>query len=177
MNKINLEKIKEDYYYNDEYLLSIKSDLDFIQHSILTNLYEFENFEGGDPFFLSFSKIKEEDKDKQEENKEKQEDKQNKQKRKLEINKKVLEEVQNCIFFMLQAEILYKSKNKNKSDTNKNKVLQFLKCGINNKDENCKKKSYGIGNLFKSNNLEQDIVKLKMTKGYDRIFNFIKTKK
>ena len=175
MNKINLEKIKEDYYYNDEYLLSIKSDLDFIQHSILTNLYEFENFEGGDPFFLSFSKIKEEDKDKQEENKEKQEDKQNKQKRKLEINKKVLEEVQNCIFFMLQAEILYKSKNTNKSDTNKNKVLQFLKCGINNKDENCKKKSYGIGNLFKSNNLEQDIVKLKMTKGYDRIFNFIKT--
>ena len=168
MNKINLEKIKEDYYYNDEYLLSIKSDLDFIQHSILTNLYEFENFEGGDPFFLSFSKIKEEDKDKQE-------DKQNKQKRKLEINKKVLEEVQNCIFFMLQAEILYKSKNINKSDTNKNKVLQFLKCGINNKDENCKKKSYGIGNLFKSNNLEQDIVKLKMTKGYDRIFNFIKT--
>ena len=175
MNKINLEKIKEDYYYNDEYLLSIKSDLDFIQHSILTNLYEFENFEGGDPFFLSFSKIKEEDKDKQEENKEKQEDKQNKQKRKLEINKKVLEEVQNCIFFMLQAEILYKSKNTNKSDANKNKVLQFLKCGINNKDENCKKKSYGIGNLFKSNNLEQDIVKLKMTKGYDRIFNFIKT--
>ena len=168
MNKINLEKIKEDYYYNDEYLLTIKSDLDFIQHSILTNLYEFDNFDGGDPFFLSFSKIKEE-------TKEKQEDKQNNQKRKLEINKKVLEEVQNCIFFMLQAEILYKTKNVNKSEGNKNKVLQFLKCGINDKEENCKKKSYGIGNLFKSNNLEQDIVKLKMTKGYDRIFNFIKT--
>ena len=45
---------------------------------------------------------------------------------------------------------------------------------IEKKEENCKKKSYGIGNLFKGN-LEQDIIKLKMTKGYDRIFNFIKT--
>ena len=169
MNKVNLEKIKEDYYYNDEYLLSIKSDLDFIQHSVLTNLYEFENFDGGDPFFLSFSKIKEKEE-------EKTEDKQKNKKRKLEINQKVLEEVQNCIFFMLQAEILFKSKNANKSNANKNKVLQFLNCGNNDKEENCKKKSYGIGNLFKGN-LEQDIIRLKMTKGYDRIFNFIKTNK
>ena len=167
MNKINLDKIKNDYYYNDEYLLSIRTDLDFIQHSVLTNLYEFENFDGGDPFFLSFSKMKEEGNDNNEE------EHKNK-KRKLDINRKILEEIQNCIFFMQQAEILLKSKNVNRTNPNKNRVLGFLNSGNNNKEENSKKKSYGIGNLFKGN-LEQDIIKLKMTKKYDNIFNFIKT--
>ena len=37
-----------------------KSDLDFIQNSILTNLYDFDNYDGCDPFFISFSRIKEE---------------------------------------------------------------------------------------------------------------------
>ena len=166
MNKINLDKIKNDYYYNDEYLLNIKSDLDFVQHSVLTNLYEFENFEGGDPFFLSFSKLKDEEKEKKEEG-------QKNKKRKLEINQKILEEIQNCIFFMQQAEILYKSKSANKNVSSKNRVLNFLNYG-NNKEENSKKKSYGIGNIFKGN-LEQDIIKLKMSKKYDNIFNFIKT--
>jgi hypothetical protein len=164
-NKINFDKIKKDYYYNDDYLLMMKSDLDFIQHSVLNTLYEFEAFEGGDPFFLSFTKLKEKE--------EQGSEKQNNKKIKLEINKKILDEVQNCIIFMQEAEILYKTKNAIKINTNKNKVLEFITCG-NNKEENCKKKSYGIGNLFKGN-LEQDIIKLKMTKGYDRIFNFIKT--
>ena len=57
MNKINLEQIKQDYYYNDDYLLYMKTDLDFVQHSVLTNIYDFESFDGGDPFFLSFSKF------------------------------------------------------------------------------------------------------------------------
>ena len=165
MNKINLEQIKNDYYYNDEYLLSIKSDLDFVQQSILTKLYDFDNFDGGDPFFLSFSKIKEEE--------ENPEGNKNNQKRKLEINKKVLEEVQSCIFFMLQAEILYKNKNANKNNANKNKVLEFLKYGNKNEEENSKKKSYGIGSLFKGN-IEKDIVKLRNTKAYNNIFSFIK---
>ena len=166
MNKINLEKIKRDYYYDDEYLFSIKTDLDFVQHSVLNKIYEFDNFDGRDPFFLSFSKLKEEGHNKEENQKNK--------KIKLEINKKLLQEIQNCIYFMQQSEILHKSKNPNKNNTNKNKVLEFLNFGNNNDEENIKKKSYGIGNLFKGN-LEQDIIKLKMTKGYDRIFNFIKT--
>ena len=166
MNKINLEQIKQDYYYNDDYLLYMKTDLDFVQHSVLTNIYDFESFDGGDPFFLSFSKLKEE-------GEKKNESKQNNKKIKLDINKKILEEVQNCIYFMQQSEILHKSKKESKSPS-KNRVLEFLNCGTKIKEENCKKKGYGIGNLFKGN-LEQDIIKLKMTKGYDRIFNFIKT--
>ena len=166
MNKINLERIKQDYYYNDDYLLYMKTDLDFVQHSVLTNIYDFESFDGGDPFFLSFSKLKEE-------GEKKNESKQTNKKIKLDINKKILEEVQNCIYFMQQSEILHKSKKESKSPT-KNRILEFLNCGTKIKEENCKKKGYGIGNLFKGN-LEQDIIKLKMTKGYDRIFNFIKT--
>ena len=166
MNKINLEQIKQDYYYNDDYLLYMKTDLDFVQHSVLTNIYDFESFDGGDPFFLSFSKLKEE-------GEKKNESKQTNKKIKLDINKKILEEVQNCIYFMQQSEILHKSKKESKSPT-KNRILEFLNCGTKIKEENCKKKGYGIGNLFKGN-LEQDIIKLKMTKGYDRIFNFIKT--
>ena len=166
MDKINLEKIKHDYYYDDEYLFNIKTDLDFVQRSVLNKIYEFDSFDGRDPFFLSFSKLKEEGQN--------NEDKQKTKKIKLEINKKLLEEIQNCIYFMQQSEILHKCKNHNKNNSNKNKVLEFLNYGNNNGEENIKKKSYGIGNLFKGN-LEQDIIKLKMTKGYDRIFNFIKT--
>ena len=167
MDKINLEKIKRDYYYDDEYLFSIKTELDFVQHSVLNKIYEFDSFDGRDPFFLSFSKLKEEGQN--------NEEKQKNKKIKLEINKKLYEEIQNCIYFMQQSEILHKCKNPNKiNNTNKNRVLEFLNFGNNNGEENIKKRSYGIGNLFKGN-LEQDIIKLKMTKGYDRIFNFIKT--
>ena len=52
--------------------------------------------------------------------------------------------------------------------------MEFLKEGNKDIEENTKKKSYGIGNLFKGN-LEKDIVKLKMSRKYDNIFNFIKT--
>ena len=166
MNKIDLEKLRNDYYYNYEYLLSIKTDLDFIQNTVLTNLYDFENYDGCDPFFISFSKLKEE-------GEENNEDKEKKNTgRKLDISKKMLEEIQNCIYFLQQAELLDKCKYSNKERKHKNRVLQFLKRG-NNYNEN-KKKSYGIGNLFKGN-LEQDIVKLKTRKEYERIFNFIKT--
>ena len=168
MNKINLEKIKRDYYYNDDYLINMKTDLDFVQQSVLSNIYDFESFDGGDPFFLSFSKLKDEG-----EQEKKNESKQTNKKIKLDISKKILEEVQNCIYFMQQSEILHKSKKESKSPS-KNRILDFLNCGTKIKEENCKKKGYGIGNLFKGN-LEQDIMKLKMTKGYDRIFNFIKT--
>ena len=60
---------------------------------------------------------------------------------------------------MLQAEILYKNKNANKNNANKNKVLEFLKYGNKNEEENSKKKSYGIGSLFKGN-IEKDIKNL-----------------
>ena len=51
MNKIDLNKLKNDYYYNDEYLLSIKNDLDFIYILEMQNLYDFENVYGGDFFY------------------------------------------------------------------------------------------------------------------------------
>ena len=52
MNKIDLNKIKNDYYYNDDYLLSIKNDLEFVQNPAMKNIYDFENFEGGEAFFF-----------------------------------------------------------------------------------------------------------------------------
>ena len=70
-----------------------------------------------------------------------------------------------------------------KKDVSKEHNTNNKICITSNKDETVNKKDdvltveEKIKKLFKSNNLEQDIVKLKMTKGYDRIFNFIKTKK
>ena len=56
MNKIDLNLIKNDYYYfNDEHLLSIRIDLDFVQNPVMQNLYDFKYFTGNYPFFLSFT--------------------------------------------------------------------------------------------------------------------------
>ena len=91
MNKIDLNKIKNDYYYNDDYLLSIKNDLDFVQNPAMQNIYDFDNLEGGDPFFLSFTKFPEKD--------ESSPNNKNNEKLKLPINDKMLLEIQNCLFF------------------------------------------------------------------------------
>ena len=168
MNKIDLNKIKNDYYYNDEYLLSIKNDLDFVQNSAMENLYDFDYFGGGDPFFLSFTKFP----GKNDSNSNTIDQKI--QKLKLPINEKMLNEIQNCLFFLNQAELLNKTKN---NTLNKNRIIDFLKNNnnINNTDNNGKNSNdnlYGLGNTFKGN-LERNIVQLKMQRGYDKLFTFI----
>ena len=166
MNKIDLSRLKNDYYYNDEYLLSIKNDLDFVQNSAMQNLYDFDYFGGGDPFFLSFTQLSAED-DKHESNKEKNE-------RKLPINDKMLTEIQNCLFFLNQAQICFETKI---SNNNKNKIFKFL--NSNNNNANISEKNnivdYGIGSVFKGN-LERNIIKLKMQEGYDKLFTFVPNK-
>ena len=170
MNKIDLNKIKNDYYYNDYYLLSIKNDLDFVQYSPLQNIYDFTSIEGGDPFFLSFTNIPEENQNLKPTNKKEGE---NSKKLKLPMNEKMLAEVQNCLFFLDQAEILNKCKNNN---LNKNRILEFLN-GSNspNSRERINIDSvggYGIGSSFRGN-LEKNILKLKMQSGYDKLFTFL----
>ena len=160
MNKIDLNKIKNDYYYNDEYLLSIKNDLDFVQNPEMQNLYDFQNLCGNDPFFLSFTKFP----DDSETNRY--------NKLKLPISEKMLIEIQNCLFFLYQAEICIKTKNNN--IMNKNKIINFLNNNSNNdsNDKIGKNNEYGIGSLFKGN-LERNIIKLKMQRGYNKIFTFM----
>ena len=169
MNKIDLNQIKNDYYYNEEYLLSIKNDLDFVQNPSMQNLYDFESFTGDDPFFLSFTQFPE----KNESNETKNNNEKNK-KAKLPINDKMLNEIQNCLFFLNQAEIFHKSK---ANSTNKNKIIEFLKKNndINYSGENSNETVYGIGTIFKGN-LERNIVKLKMQKGYNKLFTFLANK-
>ena len=170
MNKIDLSKIKNDYYYNDYYLLSIKNDLDFVQHSALQNIYDFSSIEGSDPFFLSFTNIPEENQNLKAANKNEGE---KSKKLKLPMNEKMLLEVQNCLFFLDQAEILNKGKSNN---LNKNRILEFLN---RNNSPNRRERinidnvsGYGIGSSFKGN-LEKNILKLKMQSGYDKLFTFI----
>ena len=169
MNKIDMNKIKNDYYYNDEYLLSIKNDLDFVQNSAMQNLYDFEYFGGGDPFFLSFSKVQEKN--------ESNYDEKNK-KLKLPLNDKMLTEIQNCLFFLNQAEILNKTKN---NSLNRNKIIDYLKNSnnLNNIDNNGKgndENLYGLGSTFKGN-LERNIAQIKMQRGYDKLFTFVSNSK
>jgi hypothetical protein len=78
------------------------------------------------------------------------------------MNEKMLAEVQNCLFFLDQAEILYKGKNNN---LNKNRILEFLN---SNNSPNSRERTnidnvsgYGIGSSFKGN-LEKNILKLKI---------------
>ena len=167
MNKIDLNKIKNDYHYNDEYLLSIKNDLDFVYNPEMQNIYDFENVFGGDPFFLSFTKFPEKD--------ESSPNNKNNEKLKLPINDKMLLEIQNCLFFLNQAEILIKTKNNN---CNKNKIFDYLN---NNNINNYNSKNsnnangYGIGSIFKGN-IERNIIKLKSQGGYGKLFNFMANK-
>jgi len=170
MNKIDLNKIKNDYYYNDYYLLSIKNDLDFVQHSPLQNIYDFSSIGGGDPFFLSFTNIPEEN---QNLNAPKSKEVEKNKKLKLPMNEKMLTEVQNCLFFLDQAEILNKGRN---NSINKNKILEFLN---SNNSPNGRERinlenvgGYGIGSSFRGN-LEKSILKLKMQSGYDKLFTFL----
>ena len=86
----------------------------------------------------------------------------------------MLNEIQNCLFFLNQAELLNKTKN---NTLNKNRIIDFLKNNnnINNTDNNGKNSNdnlYGLGNTFKGN-LERNIVQLKMQRGYDKLFTFI----
>ena len=174
MNKIDLNKIKNDYYYNEDYLLSIKNDLDFVQNPAMQNIYDFDNLEGGDPFFLSFTKLPEKD-DPKENNINKNE---KNKKLKLPINDKMLSEIQNCLFFLNQAEIFSKTKI---APPNKNKIVEYLNNNNynnttnDNNGKNNNEKTYGIGSVFKGN-LERNIVKLKMQRGYDKLFTFISNK-
>ena len=175
MNKIDLNKIKSDYCYTEDYILSIRNDLDFVQNSALLNLYDFDFIGGGDPFFLSFTNVPEEGQPMINDNIDKKNDEEKRKKLKLPINEKMLNEVQNCIFFLNQAEILNKDK-KNNNNTNKNKVLDYLN---NNNYQNIRERdsidnvnAYGIGCSFKGN-IEKNIIKLKMKSGYDKIFSFM----
>ena len=170
MNKIDLNKIKNDYYYNDYYLLSIKNDLDFVQNSALQNIYDFSSVRGGDPFFLSFTNIPE---DNQHSNPFNIKENEKSKKKKLPMSEKMLIEVQNCLFFFDQAEILNKGRN---NGINKNKILEFLN---SNNNPNSRERinidnvsGYGIGSSFRGN-LEKNILKLKMQSGYDKLFTFL----
>ena len=163
MNKIDLSKIKNDYYYNEEYVLTIKNDLDFVQNPVMKNLYEFEHWGGGDPFFLSITQKKEEDKN---------------QKNKLKISDKMLSEIDNCLFFLNQAELCLQAKKA--SIPNKNKIIQYLNRTSNTEERNGtatgNSTGYGLGTNFNikgKDNLERNIVKLKMQSGYDKLFTFI----
>ena len=57
---------------------------------------------------------------------------------------------------------------------NKNKIINFLNNNSNNdsNDKIGKNNEYGIGSLFKGN-LERNIIKLKMQRGYNKIFTFM----
>ena len=158
MNKIDLDII------NNEYLFSIKNDLDFIQNSVIKKVYDFDYIGDSDPFFLSFSEKKGQNSDV---NVEIEDFIKNEKKLKLPLNEEISREVQNCLFFLNQAEILNKTKNNN------NIFSEFLK--RNNSNEKFSSRSSisnGIGCLFKGNT-EKKIIKLKTNNENNKNFKLI----
>ena len=113
MNKIDLNNVKNEFFYNDEYLLTIKNDLDFVQNSVIQNLYEFHTYGGCDPFFLSFTKFPEKGEQSNDDinNDNNNELEEEMKKKELPINDKLLNEIQNCLCYLNQAEILNRTKN------------------------------------------------------------------
>ena len=151
--KINIHKIYNDYNFNELYVLSMKNEMDFLKNSYLENLYDLENFEYGDPFLLSIS--------------EKQQDSDNnneklKKLKKLKINDSLLLEIQNCLFFMNQIELISQIKFNNYFYFNQNGYSKNIK-----KFQKTKHEDLNTNNKF---NLEKNIYKLKTDRVYNNIF-------
>ena len=144
--KVNLNKIKNDYHFNEMYILSIKNDFDFLINYPINNIFDMENFSVGDPFLLSISEYPNEKNNNYNNN--------NKPK-KLKLNSNLLFEIQNCLFFMNQMELINKMKD----------VKPLNKNSPQNKSPN----DYGIGLNFKGN-LSKRICQLKYEGNYNKLF-------
>ena len=106
------------YEFNNDYLIKIKSDTNFLINSSLANLYDFSKFQN-DPFFISLLKKSEE----------------NNEYKYLEATEDTLNKIHQCMFIIDQEEIMHKMAQKKMF----NKKSSFVKINQNIFGTNLKK--------------------------------------
>lgn len=99
--KININKMQNGYQFNNNYLIKIKSDTNFLINSFLRNIYNLSQFED-DPFFLSLLK--------------KHEDQNNY--KYLTATEDTINKIHQCMFIIEQDEILNKMNKKQTANKN-----------------------------------------------------------
>ena len=119
--KIDINQMNNEYKFNNNYLIKLKSDTNFLVESSLVTLYNFSQFEN-DPFFLSLLKKSEE------ETKYKY----------LTVTEDTLNTITQCMFIIDQEEMIYKL-NQNKVE---NRQPSFIKINRNVYETNLKKQFY-----------------------------------
>ena len=159
--KINLNKIKIDYNFDNKYLFKIKEDLNFLKYSSINKLYNFNNCIN-DPFLLSISNIPEynQKSDLKYEN--------------LPISDDLYMEIIKLLYFMNQIYINEKIEKHNKNLNNKIYVQKQKTLNhINNNSDNwfLLNNEIDIGNNYKGNiNLFINNLKNKHKNNYEDIF-------
>ena len=116
--KIDINLMNNEYKFNVNYLIKIKSDTNFLSDSSLVTLYNFSNFEN-DPFFLSLLKKTEE----------------NDEYKYLTATEDTLDAINQCMYILDQEEMIYKLNKKNDDE----KKLTFIKINKNLFGTNLKK--------------------------------------
>ena len=116
--KININLMTNGYEFNNDYLIKIKSDTNFLINSSLANLYDFSKFQN-DPFFISLLKKSEE----------------NNEYKYLEATEDTLNKIHQCMFIIDQEEIMHKMAQKKMF----NKKSSFVKINQNIFGTNLKK--------------------------------------
>ena len=144
-DKIEINKLKNKYGYNKEYLLKMKNDLDFLSSSNINQIY---NFKTNDPFLLNLLP----DKNKSEKNE---------KYKKIMASEELIKTINNSLFILAQEELLLKMKIKKELKKNKTEVLE--NAHKNNNIEFQNKNNY---NEKKNINF----VKLHSNKEYNKIF-------
>ena len=117
--KVDINKMKDEYKFNDAYLLKLKSDTNFLQNSSFLTLYNFSKFMN-DPFFLSLLKPNEE----------------NDAYKYLTATEDTINKINQCIYIIDQEEILYKM---NKPKKEMKKLINYQKINQNIFATNLKK--------------------------------------
>ena len=150
--KINTSKANKDFRFVESYIASIRNDMDFLENSFLVNLYDMKNFENEDPFLLSISELEKDNcKNEKEENL-----------KKLKINENLLSEIQNCLFFINQIELINQIKSINNFFFDRNEHSKSIPCFPKFKNENLNPNNKG--------NFGKNFYKLKTTKYYKNTF-------
>ena len=160
-NKIDINKLKNNFGYNKDFLIKIKNILDFLAYSNINTIY---NFKIKDPFLVSLIPGKNNEERKKTKFKE------------LPASGELISTINKSLYILRQEELLFKMKHK--KDIKRNKSHGFetkeLKLNIddnNNTISNTKNTNVKINNN-KNNNKGNNInnLKIESQKNYNKLF-------
>ena len=162
-NKIDINKLKNNYGYNKDYLIKLKNDLDFLAYSNINTIY---NFKKNDPFLVNLIPGKND------------EDNQNKKFKKLPASEELISTINNSLYILTQEELLHKMKYKtdikrNKSNGFESKEHKYIYDDTNPNTNNITKNNNLKNNNNNNNNSKGkniNFFKIKSQKEYNKLF-------